>query len=120
MSPAQKLFGRPIPDTIPAHRRSFAHEWQNYRDEIEKQVTKSLQDAQVYYNQHTANLPDIGIGSCVVLQHPQTKMWDIYGIVVDIGPYCRYFVKTQSVRVLTRNHRFLRCRTAALLQVNLW
>ena len=115
MSPAQKLFGRPIQDTIPAHRRSFAHEWQKHGDEIEKQVTKSLQDAQVYYNQHTANLPDIGMGSCVALQHPQTKMWDIYGTVVDIGPYRRYFVKTQSGRVLTCNHRFLRRRTAASL-----
>jgi len=53
VSPAQKLFGRPIQDTIPAHCRSFAHEWQKHGYEIEKQVTKSLQDAQVYYNQHT-------------------------------------------------------------------
>jgi len=42
-------------------------------------------------------------------------MWDIYGTVVDIGPYRRYFVKTQSGRVLTCNHRFLRRRTAASL-----
>ena len=79
------------------------------------QVTKSMQDAQVYYNQHAHNLPDIGIGSRVALQHPQTKMWDIYGTVIDIGPYRRYFVKTQSGRVLTRNRRFLRHRTAASL-----
>ena len=28
VSPAQKLYGRPIQDTLPAHRHSFAPEWQ--------------------------------------------------------------------------------------------
>ena len=28
LSPAQKLFGRPVQDTLPAHRRSFCSEWQ--------------------------------------------------------------------------------------------
>ena len=28
LSPAQKLLGQPIQDTLPAHRRSFSSEWQ--------------------------------------------------------------------------------------------
>ena len=28
-SPAQKLFGRPMQDTLPAHRHSFSPEWQH-------------------------------------------------------------------------------------------
>ena len=35
VSPAQKLFGRPVQDTIPAHRRSFTQEWQKQSDEVE-------------------------------------------------------------------------------------
>ena len=84
-------------------------------DEAEAQAAYSLQQAQSFYNQHTQHLPDIGIGSRVALQHPQTKMWDIYGTVIDIGPHRRYFIKTRSGRVLTRNHRFLRHRTVASL-----
>ena len=29
LSPAQKLYGHPVQDTLPAHRRSFAPEWQH-------------------------------------------------------------------------------------------
>ena len=54
----------------------------------------------------------------MALQNPQTKLWDIYGSVVKIGPHRRYFVKTRSGRVLTRNHRFLRLRTPASLQLS--
>ena len=36
MSPAQLVFGRPVRDTVPAHRRSFAPEWQLKDDQIEK------------------------------------------------------------------------------------
>ena len=32
-----------------------------------------------------------------------SKMWDIYGVITAIGPFRRYFVKTQSGRVLIRN-----------------
>ena len=28
LSPAQKLFGHPMEDTLPAHPRSFSQEWQ--------------------------------------------------------------------------------------------
>jgi len=42
-------------------------------------------------------------------------MWVIYGTVVDVGPYCRYFIKTQNGRILTCNRRFLSHRTATSL-----
>ena len=52
---------------------------------IEIKGTKSLQQTQSYYNQHPRHLPDIRVDSRVALQHPQTKMWDIYGILVLIS-----------------------------------
>ena len=45
------------------------------------------------------------------VQNPVTKMWDIYGIVTDINPHRRYFIRTQSGSILVRNRRFLRRRT---------
>ena len=33
LSPAQKLFGQPIQDALPAHRRSFALQWQKSTEE---------------------------------------------------------------------------------------
>ena len=68
---------------------------------------------QLYYNQHAKELTEIPIGNRVAIQNPATKMWDIYGTVVALGHHRRYFVKTQSGRVLVRNRRFLRKRILA-------
>ena len=65
---------------------------------------------------HARSLPGIHIGSPVALQNHQTKLWDVYGTVVAIGPHRRYHVKTHSGRVLVCNRRFLRRRIPASLQ----
>ena len=114
-SPAHKLFGHPIQDSIPAHHRSFAPEWQKNTQEAEQQATETLAQSKEFYNSHAHSLPDIQVGSKVALLNQQTKLWDIYGIVVSIGPNRRYFVKTQSGRILVRNRRFLRRHTPASL-----
>ena len=109
-SPAQKLFGHPIQDTLPAHRRVFKPEWQMDSLEAEKRAISTREAVELSYNRHARNLPEITIGSRVALQNNETKRWDIYGTVTEIGPHRRYFVKTQSGRVLARNRRFLRRR----------
>ena len=48
----------------------------------------------------------------MAIQDPDSKLWDVYGVVTAIGPYRRYFVKTQSGRVFVRNRQFLRKRIA--------
>ena len=45
-----------------------------------------------YYNAHAHPLTEIEIGSNVAIQHPRTKLWDIYGIVTVISPNRRYYV----------------------------
>ena len=103
LSPAQKLFGTPVQDSLHAHCRSFLPCWQKQPEDAETQAKLSQEKTQDFYNLHVHNLPDIGIGSHVALQHPQTKMWDIYGIVVDVSPagHRRYFIKTQNGRILS-------------------
>ena len=110
LSPAQKLYGRPIQDTLPAHRRAFSPEWQHRTSTAEKQVQITTENVERYYNSKARPLPEINIGSKVALQNQETKRWDIYGTVTDISPHRRYFVKTQSGRVLVHNRRFLRRR----------
>ena len=110
LSPARKLYGTPVQDHLPAHRRSFAEEWQRSSVEVDKSRTRTQQESESYYNQRAHQLPDIVVGSNVALQDPTTKQWNIYGTVTAVGPHRRYFVKTQSGRVLIRNHRFLRRR----------
>ena len=110
LSPAQKLYGSPTQDTLPAHRRSFSQEWQRKAEEIEQQAKTTQESTTTYYNAHAHPLTEIGVGSNVAIQHPRTKLWDIYGIVTAISPNRRYYIKTSSGRVLVRNRRFLRRR----------
>ena len=116
LSPAQKLFGHPNQDILPAHRRSFAPEWQKSTEEAEQQAMDTREDAKVSYDTHTHSLPDIHIGSKVALQNRHTKLWDIYGTVVAIGPHRCYHVKTSGGQILVLNQRFLRCRVPTSLQ----
>jgi hypothetical protein len=107
LSPAQKLFGHP---SLPAHRTPFLPEWQRATAEVEQQATNTQEIVEVTYNQHARPLPMITVGSNMAVQNHNTKQWDIYGIVTEIGPHRRYLVKTQIGRVLARNRRFIRRR----------
>jgi len=87
LSPAQKLYGRTIQDMMPAHRHLFAPEWQHSAQEAEQQAAHTLKQSESFYNTHTHKLPHIQVDSTVALQNPLTKLWDIYGTIVDIGPH---------------------------------
>ena len=119
LSPAQKLYGHPVQDTLPAHRRSFAPEWQHKLQEADVHRERNLQRAENYYNSHAHELPDIHVGSSVAIQHPQTKLWETYGTVIAVSPHRKYYVKTQSGRVFVRNRRFIKKRTPLSIPVNL-
>ena len=111
-SPAQILFHAPTRDALPAHRRSFAAEWQRAADEIERAAAARHRHTREAYNQHARDLPAFRVGSQVALQDPATGLWDRHGVVTDVGPHRRYFIRLPSGRVLTRNRRHLRQRYA--------
>ena len=107
-SPAQKLHGTPLQDTLPAHGRSFALEWQRSSEgESAGGATLTEEKSREYYDRKAHDLQHINVGSHVAVQNHETKLWDIYGIVTDIGPHRKYYVKTRKGRVLTRNRRFI-------------
>ncbi len=110
LSPAQKLYGHPVQDSLPAHRRSFAPEWQRPVDT--ERAEEVLQKAKSFYDQHAHPLPDLAPGAHVAIQNPTSRVWDIYGMVTAVSPHRRYFIRTQSGQVLVRNRRFIRKRTA--------
>jgi len=74
ISPAQKLYGHPVQDSLPAHHHSFSPHWQCKTAEVKKQLADTLEDSTQYYNAHVHPLPDIHIGSSVAVQNPQTKL----------------------------------------------
>ena len=110
VSPAQKIYGHPVQDTLPAHRRSFAPEWQCEAEHVEQSAQASQKIAVKYYNSSAHSLPDIKVGSHVAVQHPKTKLWDTYGVVTSIGPHGQYHVKIGTAKIAVHNCRFLQRR----------
>ena len=82
-------------------------EWQHSTLTAEKQTQTNMEKVETSYNINTRPLPEIKIGSKVALQNHETKRWDIYGTITDIGPHQCYFIKTRSGRDLVHNRRFL-------------
>ena len=88
-SPAQKLYGHPVQDSLPAHRY-FAPEWQGPVNN--GHTSKVLQKAESFYNQHAHPLPDLALGAHVAVQKSVSKARDINGVVTAVNPHCRYLI----------------------------
>ena len=96
LSPAQKLFGHPVQDTLPAHWRSFAKKWQKSSQDAEKDALQTQEKSRQSYNQHACDLPTLGVGNHVAIQNPVSKLWDIYSVITAVGPFQRYFIKNSK------------------------
>lgn len=109
-SPAQIVFNRPVRDCLPAHRRSFAPEWQRAADVLEKRARRSKELQVAHYNKKAHRLAPFVVGNHVIIQHPISKLWDTPGIVVEVGQHRDYLIKSPAGRIFRRNRRFLRRR----------
>ena len=117
LSLAQKLYGKPVQYTLPVHHTAFDHEWQTKMKEAETGKSMSLEKTRRAYDRHASPLSDIAIGSHVAIQNKDTKIFDIYGIVVSIENYRKYIEKIASGRLLIRNRRFIRNHVPASLPI---
>ena len=68
LSPAQQLFGHPLQDLVPAHRRSFAPEWQQQADAAERRQEATQERLEARYNRTARALPVLEVGTRVAVQ----------------------------------------------------
>ena len=101
-------------DCLPAHRRSFAAEWQKDADVLEKRARRAKELRTEHYNRRAHPLPPLQVGNAVLIQHPISKCWSTPGVIVEVGPNRDYLVKTPAGRVFRRNRRFLRRRVPVM------
>ncbi|MFO0203429.1 MAG: hypothetical protein ACK528_09905, partial [Alphaproteobacteria bacterium] len=113
-SPAQMVFSRPVRDCLPAHRRSFAAEWQKDADVLEKRARRAKELRTEHFNRRAHTLPPFTVGNHVLIQHPISKRWETTGVIVEVGPNRDYLVKTPAGRIFRRNRRFLRRRVPVM------
>ena len=116
LSPAQKLFGRSVQDSLPVHRKAMAKKTQEEFKIAEEKAEINDKKAADHYNQHTKMLPDFKIGQHVVIYNEKVAAWNIYGSVVEKITSRRYVVKTKSGVALTRNKKFIRAHLHHVLK----
>lgn len=58
-SPVENVFGRPIRDGLPAHKRSFTKEWQRPTEELERRVDAAREKNKEFYNTNTRVLGNL-------------------------------------------------------------
>ncbi|KZR96056.1 Uncharacterized protein APZ42_009826, partial [Daphnia magna] len=82
-SPAQVVFNRPMRDCLPAHRRSFAAEWQKDADVLEKRARRAKELRTEHFNRRAHPLPPLQVGNAVLIQHPISKCWSTPGVITE-------------------------------------
>jgi hypothetical protein len=64
-------------------------------------LLKELQIA--YYNKKTRPLTPLVVSNHVLIQHPDSKLWDTPGVIVEVGKHRDYLIKTPADRIFRRN-----------------
>jgi len=105
LSPAQRLFGRPLRSQVPAHWRSFAPGWQRSAEEADKVRFRMALRRKVHFDKAAKNLEKLREGARVILQDPTSHRWDRLATVVG-SDRRRYQLRMDSGRVMWRNCNF--------------
>lgn len=95
-STAQLIFNRPVHDCLPAHRRSFAPEWQKAANVFKKRTRRSKELQIAHYNKKTRPLIPFVVGNHVLIQNPDSKLWDTSGVIVEVCKHRDYLIQTPS------------------------
>ena len=103
-SPAELMFGRPIPTALPSHTSQIAPE--HYREHLKKLSDNQKTQA----DQHTRPLPPLLVGSPVRVLNKENKTW-FPGKIIAQHQDRSYQVLTEGGRCLVRNRHQLRERT---------
>ena len=110
LSPAQVLFHRQLKDSIPTHRNQYHlhKDWVIAPDEREQLYAKRNKVIEMKYNEHARPLPELAVGTIVLIQG-KDKKWIKQGKIVEKLENRQYRIKTfGSGRVTLQNRRFIR------------
>ncbi len=109
LSPAQRLFQRPMRTKLPCHPQVFEVIAQSKIREADKKALLLREKAKFRHDLGARPLNELKIGDIVRVQHHLTKKWDLIAEVMRIQPRRRsYLVKSETGRLYWRNRRYLK------------
>ena len=109
-SPAQLLLGRSIRDSVPQPPSAYkvSTKWQQMLRQREKSMLRSI-DSSHQETLHRRTLDVLPIGTEVLIQNRDSKLWDRSGMVIEACPFRQYKVKVHgSGRQTIRNRIHLK------------
>ena len=110
LSPAQILFHRQLKDSLPAHREQYHlhKDWVIAADEQEQMYARRNKVIELKYNEHAKPLPELPVGTIVLIQG-KDKKWVKQGRIVEKLENRQYRIKTcGSGRLTLQNRRFIK------------
>ena len=111
MSPAMLLYGRPVQDTLPAHKSLFSKDWHRRLRAADIKFARNQQRLENNYNRGTKELPPLRVGTPVAIYDRRTKRWNRFGVVQEVQrDLRRYVIRLASGMIVTRNRRAVRQR----------
>ncbi len=97
LSPAQRLFGRPMRTRLPAHPLVYKKVVQDELRKVDQQALKLKMKAEAHYNVGARELRELKLGDVVRVQHHVTKRWDLIAEIVHVKDRRRsYLVRTET------------------------
>ncbi|EFX77396.1 hypothetical protein DAPPUDRAFT_247718 [Daphnia pulex] len=82
---------------------------------LEKRALRAIKIRMQHYNRTRHPLPALHISDNVVIQHHRSKRWTTPGVIVEVGAFRDYLVKTPAGRLFRRNPRFLRLHSPTVV-----
>ena len=113
-SPAQRVYGKSLKSFVSARMVAFNHQYKSGLAEAQHGASDRQLKATQYDNKGVKSLSQLGLGTHVDIQNPQTKLWDKVGTVVQKGERRDYLVKV-GYKVCWLNRCFIRVRRTPCL-----
>ncbi len=109
LSPAQRLFNRPMRTKLSAHPQTFNPISHKQIREADRQALMLRQKAKQRYDRGVRSLSKLEVRDVVRVQHHVTKKWNLIAEVVHIKPRGRScLIRSETGRLYWRNRRYLR------------
>ena len=107
LSPAVRLFGKPIRSGMPINWKQYDQKWQDRFQKADEAKVKINSRTRTYYDRKAKQLPRFKVGDEVLVQDTDTKHWTTPARILSSLGQRRYQLLFPSGRVLWRNRVFL-------------
>ncbi len=107
LSPTKIVFDHQLRSILPAHRSSYASQWEEVMAARKRQAEVNAA-TKFRFGSRARPLSPLPVGAPVRVQDTKRKLWSQVGVIVAVGRYRPNRVKFVSGSVLWRNRWFLR------------